>query len=129
MAYLITLFVLASSLSIVVADECDNLLKKFRQPCDCVNLEDGQLSLDCDRVIFPNDLPSLPDSNYSVISYTQKYAGYQSLPLQLFTAPGTSILKNKTIRRQTWCNFCSSTIGTNDSYKIPLIRYDYTVKS
>lgn len=105
MAYLITLFVLASSLSIVVADECDNLLKKFRQPCDCVKLEDGQLSLDCDRVIFPNDLPSLPDTNYSLISYTQKYAGYQSLPLQLFTAPGLSLKKvdfsNNLLRRLT----------------------------
>lgn len=86
MAHWTTLLVLAT-LSVVVAEECDNLLKKFRQPCDCVKLENGQLSLDCDRVVFPNDLPNIPD-NYQLTSYSQKYAGYQSLPLQLFTASG-----------------------------------------
>lgn len=38
--------------------------------------------MDCDRVVFAGDFPPLPASA-PIISYTQKYAGQQSLPSQV----------------------------------------------
>lgn len=41
--------------------------------------------MDCDRVVFPGDLPTLPYSS-TVVSFSQRWAGHQSLPTQAFTA-------------------------------------------
>lgn len=42
----------------------------------------GAVAMDCDRVVFAGDFPPLPASA-PIISYTQKYAGQQSLPSQV----------------------------------------------
>ncbi len=74
-------------LIVTAAEDCENLLKKFRHPCECGKLGNGRLLLNCDKVVFPNDLPNLPD-NFPIVSYSQRFAGYQSLPLQLFAPAG-----------------------------------------
>lgn len=67
---------------------CPELSPALRFPCRC-NVEpiapNGQLgavAMDCDRVVFAGDFPPLPASA-PIISYTQKYAGQQSLPSQV----------------------------------------------
>lgn len=63
---------------------CSELHRQLRYPCRCTPAEDG-IAMDCDRVVFPGDLPALPYGS-TVVSFSQRWAGHQSLPTQAFTA-------------------------------------------
>lgn len=63
---------------------CSELHWELRYPCRCSPAEDG-IVMDCDRVVFPGDLPSLPYSS-TVVAFSQRWVGHQALPTQAFTA-------------------------------------------
>ncbi|KAF4532487.1 hypothetical protein B566_EDAN003063 [Ephemera danica] len=70
-------------------DACDIILSELRYPCKCSaeegpELYDLQLDLNCDNVVF-GDFPVLP-YGAPVRSFTQRFAGYQSLPMQAFAS-------------------------------------------
>lgn len=68
---------------------CSEISRDLRFPCSCAlgpeepNL-DGNPSIyvNCDRVVFSGDLPSLP-YGAPIVSFSQRWAGHQSLPTQV----------------------------------------------
>lgn len=65
---------------------CSELNDDLRYPCRCRVQVDRALQLrilmNCDRVVFPGDYPALP-YGAPIISYTQRWAGQQTLPTQV----------------------------------------------
>ncbi|XP_076250172.1 uncharacterized protein LOC143190010 [Rhynchophorus ferrugineus] len=69
---------------------CTEISPELRFPCTCAlgpteDVLDGNpsLSINCDKIVFPYDAFIIP-YGAPVISFSQKWAGYQSLPNQLF---------------------------------------------
>lgn len=65
---------------------CSELNDDLRYPCRCKVQVDRALQLrilmNCDRVVFPGDFPSLP-YGAPIISFSQRFAGQQTLPTQV----------------------------------------------
>ncbi|XP_049870618.1 chaoptin [Pectinophora gossypiella] len=70
---------------------CSELNDDLRYPCRCRVQVDRALQLrilmDCDRVVFPGDFPTLP-YGAPIISFSQRWAGQQTLPTQIFSSYG-----------------------------------------
>ncbi|XP_075975883.1 uncharacterized protein LOC142976421 [Anticarsia gemmatalis] len=70
---------------------CSELNDDLRYPCRCKVQVDRALQLrilmNCDRVVFNGDFPTLP-YGAPIISFSQKYAGQQALPTQIFSSYG-----------------------------------------
>ncbi|XP_035440645.2 protein artichoke [Spodoptera frugiperda] len=70
---------------------CSELNDDLRYPCRCKVQVDRALQLrilmNCDRVVFPGDFPSLP-YGAPIISFSQRFAGQQTLPTQIFSSYG-----------------------------------------
>ncbi|PSN49301.1 hypothetical protein C0J52_09408 [Blattella germanica] len=82
-----TCWLLLATLGLALATSavpCSELHRELRYPCRCTPAEDG-IVMDCDRVVFPGDLPALP-YRAPVVSFSQRWAGHQALPTQAFMA-------------------------------------------
>ncbi|KAL0831964.1 hypothetical protein ABMA28_001464 [Loxostege sticticalis] len=70
---------------------CSELNDDLRYPCRCRVQVDRTLQLrilmNCDRVVFPGDFPPLP-YGAPIISFSQRWAGQQTLPTQIFSSYG-----------------------------------------
>ncbi|KAG6441807.1 hypothetical protein O3G_MSEX001967 [Manduca sexta] len=70
---------------------CSELNDDLRYPCRCKVQVDRALQLrilmNCDRVVFAGDFPTLP-YGAPIISFTQRWAGQQMLPTQIFSSYG-----------------------------------------
>ncbi|XP_072929282.1 uncharacterized protein [Epargyreus clarus] len=70
---------------------CSELNDDLRYPCRCRVQVDRALQLrilmNCDRVVFPGDFPPLP-YGAPIVSFSQRWAGQQSLPTQIFSSHG-----------------------------------------
>ncbi|KAJ0177709.1 hypothetical protein K1T71_006582 [Dendrolimus kikuchii] len=70
---------------------CSELNDDLRYPCRCRVQVDRALQLrilmNCDRVVFPGDFPTLP-YGAPIISFSQRWAGQQTLPTQIFSSYG-----------------------------------------
>jgi hypothetical protein len=84
MAFIWFLLLLMLGAAISGSVPCSELHWELRYPCRCSPAEDG-IVMDCDRVVFPGDLPDLPYSS-TVVSFSQRWVGHQALPTQAFTA-------------------------------------------
>ncbi|XP_063906562.1 protein artichoke isoform X2 [Zophobas morio] len=90
---------------------CSEISRDLRFPCTCalgpveVALDDNPaISINCDRIVFPGDLPSLP-YGAPIVSFSQRWAGHQSLPTQIFSSTGLPLrsidLSGNSLRRLT----------------------------
>lgn len=68
---------------------CFEISRELRFPCNCAlgptepGLDgDPAVSIDCDKVVFAGDFPSIP-YGAPVVSFSQRWAGHQSLPTQV----------------------------------------------
>ncbi|KAG8271004.1 hypothetical protein J6590_072538 [Homalodisca vitripennis] len=68
-------------------DGCGRVYRELRYPCRCYELQEGDLALNCDRVVFPGDFPALP-YRAPVVSFSQRWVGHQNLPTQAFAQAG-----------------------------------------
>ncbi|XP_013194089.1 protein artichoke [Amyelois transitella] len=70
---------------------CSELNDDLRYPCQCRVQVDRALQLrilmDCDHVVFGGDFPPLP-YGAPIISFSQRWAGQQTLPTQIFSSYG-----------------------------------------
>ncbi|CAK1579229.1 unnamed protein product [Parnassius mnemosyne] len=70
---------------------CSELNDDLRYPCRCKVQVDRALQLgilmNCDRVVFAGDYPPLP-YGAPIVSFSQRWAGQQSLPTQIFSSYG-----------------------------------------
>ncbi|XP_028026162.1 protein artichoke [Bombyx mandarina] len=70
---------------------CSELNDDLRYPCRCRVQVDRALQLrilmNCDRVVFAGDFPTLP-YGAPIISFSQRWAGQQTLPMQIFSTYG-----------------------------------------
>ncbi|XP_041968142.1 protein artichoke [Aricia agestis] len=70
---------------------CSELNDDLRYPCRCKVQVDRALQLrilmNCDRVVFAGDFPPLP-YGAPIVAFSQRYAGHQSLPTQIFSSYG-----------------------------------------
>jgi Leucine-rich repeat (LRR) protein len=66
-------------------EACSELLAELRQPCTCIydDVDELELELDCDRVVFGADFPALP-YGAALRSFSQRHVGLQSVPPQAF---------------------------------------------
>lgn len=66
---------------------CAELSRELRYPCRCEldpqEVDRPMILMDCDRVVFPGELPALP-YGAPIVSFRQRWAGHQALPPQLF---------------------------------------------
>lgn len=73
---------------------CSELNDDLRYPCRCKVQVDRTLQLrvlmDCDRVVFAGDYPALP-FGAPIVSFSQRWAGQQNLPTQIFSSHGLPI--------------------------------------
>lgn len=68
---------------------CSEVSRDLRFPCTC-ELGPSELALDgnpsisvnCDRVVFPGDLPSL-SYGAPIVSFSHRWVGHQTLPAQV----------------------------------------------
>ncbi|XP_044261824.1 protein artichoke [Tribolium madens] len=90
---------------------CSEISRDLRFPCTCAlgppeAALDGNpsISVNCDRVVFPGDLPSLP-FGAPIVSFSQRWAGHQALPTQIFSSTGLPLrtidLSGNSLRRLT----------------------------
>ncbi|XP_072380256.1 uncharacterized protein [Diabrotica undecimpunctata] len=90
---------------------CIEISRELRFPCSCTlgpieQALDGNpsIAVNCDRVVFSSEIPSLP-FGAPIVSFSQRWAGHQSLPTQVFTStdlPLRSIdLSGNSLRRLT----------------------------
>lgn len=77
---------------------CFELSRELRLPCKCslgpieAALDgDPAVSVNCDKIVFP-DFPPIPHGA-PVVAYSQRWAGYQSLPIQIFNTLGLPLRK------------------------------------
>ena len=112
---------------------CSEISRDLRFPCTCAlgpveaALDDNPaISINCDRIVFPGDLPSLP-YGAPIVSFSQRWAGHQSLPTQVPLPLFLSLSTDRTLRffhprdshwgasiyRATRCGD-----SLNDSYKV-----------
>lgn len=68
---------------------CIEISRELRLPCTCTlgpietALEGNpSISVDCDGVVFHGDFPAIP-YGAPIVSFSQKRAGYQTLPIQV----------------------------------------------
>ncbi|XP_032516138.2 protein artichoke isoform X2 [Danaus plexippus] len=70
---------------------CSELNDDLRYPCRCRVQVDRALQLrilmNCDHVVFAGDFPPLP-YGAPIVSFSQRWAGQQSLPTQIFSSYG-----------------------------------------
>ncbi|CAG9822681.1 unnamed protein product [Phaedon cochleariae] len=108
---LLTLAAIASSTAPSDFRPCIEISSELRFPCACAlgpveQALDGNpaISVDCDRVVFSSEVPSLP-YGAPIVYFRQRWAGHQSLPTQVFTStdlPLRSIdLSGNSLRRLT----------------------------
>ncbi|GJQ82057.1 hypothetical protein Trydic_g6930 [Trypoxylus dichotomus] len=91
------LLILMSSTFVVGEDifrPCPEISRELRFPCKCslgpieAALEGNPaISINCDRIVFAGDFPSIPYAA-PIVSFRQRWAGYQALPTQLFASSG-----------------------------------------
>ncbi|CAH0559320.1 unnamed protein product [Brassicogethes aeneus] len=90
---------------------CSEISSELWFPCECAlgpveaELDNNPaISINCDRVVFPGDLPQLP-FGAPVVSFSQRWAGHQSLPTQVFSSTGLPLrkidLSGNSLRRLT----------------------------
>lgn len=67
---------------------CPELNSSLRFPCRCKveligpkHTSGAAVAIDCDYVVFPGETPPIPQGT-PIISYSQRYSGQQSLPVQ-----------------------------------------------
>ncbi|KAJ8956518.1 hypothetical protein NQ318_019237 [Aromia moschata] len=104
-----------SSLLALTASEdfrpCSEISRELRFPCMCAlgpieQALDGNPSIEvnCDRIVFSTESPSLP-YGAPIVSFSQRWSGYQSLPTQVFSStdlPLRSVdLSGNSLRRLT----------------------------
>ena len=58
--------------------------------CQCSSSTDNGTNINCDRIVFQGDFPLLP-FRHRIHGFSQRSAGYQSFPAQLFTASDVPI--------------------------------------
>jgi hypothetical protein len=70
---------------------CSEISRDLRFPCSCAlgpveaALDDNpSISVNCDRIVFPGDLPSLP-YGAPIVAFSQRWAGHQALPTQVIS--------------------------------------------
>ncbi|KAH1021869.1 hypothetical protein HUJ04_011355 [Dendroctonus ponderosae] len=90
-----SLVLLVTTASLINSKEyvpCQEISQTLRFPCKCalgpveeVLSGNPSLSVNCDRIVFPLDMPFLPYGT-PVVNFSQKYAGHHSLPSHIFTA-------------------------------------------
>lgn len=80
---LMLLLILIYSVNLVRSEGCESIYRELRYPCRCTRFTTGELSLDCDRVVFPGDFPALPYAA-PIVTFSQRWAGHQGLPTQAF---------------------------------------------
>lgn len=68
---------------------CIEISRELRFPCSCMlgpieQALDGNpsISVNCDRIVFSSEVPSLP-YGAPIVSFSQRWAGHQSLPTQV----------------------------------------------
>ncbi|KAJ1527379.1 hypothetical protein ONE63_007363 [Megalurothrips usitatus] len=73
---------------------CEDVHPELRVPCRCSFIhsrragEDHvtvEVAMDCDRVVFPGEMPALPP-RAPIVSFSQRWSGHQALPTQALTA-------------------------------------------
>ncbi|EEZ97737.1 protein artichoke [Tribolium castaneum] len=90
---------------------CSEISRDLRFPCTCSlgppepALDNNPaISVNCDRVVFPGDLPALP-FGAPIVSFRQRWAGHQALPTQIFSSTGLPLrsidLSGNSLRRLT----------------------------
>ncbi|XP_074033247.1 uncharacterized protein [Leptinotarsa decemlineata] len=90
---------------------CSEISRELRFPCTCAlgPIEqaldgDPSIHMNCDRIVFPSEMSSLPYGS-PIVSYRQRWAGIQSLPRQVYSStdlPLRSIdLSGNSLRRLT----------------------------
>ncbi|KAJ8918975.1 hypothetical protein NQ315_016879 [Exocentrus adspersus] len=90
---------------------CSEISRDLWFPCTCSlgpieqALEGNpSIAVNCDRVVFPSEIPSLP-YGAPIVSFSQRWVGHQSLPTQVFSStdlPLRSIdLSGNSLRRLT----------------------------
>ncbi|CAG9857349.1 unnamed protein product [Phyllotreta striolata] len=110
------LYCLLSLLTTIVTSSeisrpCIELSRELRLPCACAlgpaeeALEGNpSVSMNCDGAVFSSDVPRLPEGA-PIVAFTQRWAGHQSLPLQVFSSkdlPLRSVdLSGNSLRRLT----------------------------
>ncbi|XP_065339590.1 protein artichoke [Cloeon dipterum] len=67
-------------------EACADLLTELRHPCTCIydDTEELELELDCDRVVFGADFPTIP-FGAALRSFSQRHVGLQGVPAQAFS--------------------------------------------
>ncbi|KAK3931113.1 Chaoptin [Frankliniella fusca] len=72
---------------------CEDVHPELRLPCRCSFIhsrragEDHvtvEVAMDCDRVVFPGELPALP-ARAPIVAFSQRWAGHQALPTAALT--------------------------------------------
>ncbi|XP_014252515.1 chaoptin [Cimex lectularius] len=71
---------------------CQEVLRHLGYPCRCSTLHDGEMSLDCDKVVLPGDFPALP-FQADLVAFSQRSAGNQGIPTQAFVQAGLPLRK------------------------------------
>ncbi|XP_056635571.1 protein artichoke isoform X1 [Diorhabda sublineata] len=90
---------------------CIEISRELRFPCRCTlgPIEQAlggnpSIEVNCDRVVFSSEVPSLP-YGAPIVSFSQRWSGHQSLPTQVFTTtdlPLRSVdLSGNSLRRLT----------------------------
>lgn len=88
-----TIFLALIFLSITSSTEqfrpCIEISRELRFPCSCAlgpieQALDGNpsITVNCDRVVFSSEVPAIP-YGAPIVSFSQRWAGYQSLPTQV----------------------------------------------
>lgn len=75
-------------------EACSDLLAELRQPCTCIynDVDELELELDCDRVVFGADFPVLP-YGAALRSFSQRHVGLQGLPPQAFAGRNIGLVR------------------------------------
>ncbi|CAH1405408.1 unnamed protein product, partial [Nezara viridula] len=84
------------------APGCEEVQRAVGYPCSCRTNSEGEIYLDCDRVILGADFPTLP-VGAPIASFSQRSSGIQHVPTQAFVQAGIPLrrldLTDNTIRR------------------------------
>ncbi|KAF5305510.1 hypothetical protein FQA39_LY01601 [Lamprigera yunnana] len=90
---------------------CYEVSRELRIPCKCLvgppesSLDgDPAVTINCDKIVFAGDFLAIP-YGAPVVSYSQRWAGHQSLPSQIFTNLGLPLqvvdFSDNSLRRLT----------------------------
>ncbi|XP_034248369.1 LOW QUALITY PROTEIN: protein artichoke-like [Thrips palmi] len=72
---------------------CEDVHPELRVPCRCSFIHSRrageehvtvEVAMDCDRVVFPGEMPALP-ARAPIVAFSQRWAGHQALPTQALT--------------------------------------------